>query len=157
MPPLVYDRWIPSVLFLTHFFPDDPALSQRNSLCSLILGQSGIWGDLPALSKEGSDLISTVLTAYKKVRDDMTRVSLFLTGRVGGSPEIYEKILPTTGRGAVVFFAGAAGTYTYVTRQPVSGSTWTMSGVSVKSHVNGTAIIRATLEEGDACAVFFGV
>ena len=44
--PLDFDKWLPSVLFLTHYLPDDPASSQMINLASLILGQNGIWGDL---------------------------------------------------------------------------------------------------------------
>jgi len=48
--PLTFDKWIPSVLFLTHYLPDDPINSQDINLASLILGQNSIWGDLTAIS-----------------------------------------------------------------------------------------------------------
>ena len=51
--PLTYDKWVPSVLFLTHYLPDDPQANQELNLASLVLGQNGIWGDLLRLSEEG--------------------------------------------------------------------------------------------------------
>ena len=103
--PLSYDRWLPSILFLTHYLPDDPQSSQLVNLGSLILGQNGIWGDLPAVSPEGIKCINAILTRYKTIRDDMTESSPFLTGAVGTSPEIHEKISAETGKGAVVLFS----------------------------------------------------
>lgn len=41
---LDYDKWIPSVLFLTHYQPDEPHNSQIINIASLMLGQNGIWG-----------------------------------------------------------------------------------------------------------------
>lgn len=41
---ILFDRLIPSVLFLTHFLPDKPLLSQQNALASMLLGGNGIWG-----------------------------------------------------------------------------------------------------------------
>jgi hypothetical protein len=66
--PLSFDKWLPSVLFLTHYFPDDPKASQMVNLGSLILGQNGIWGDLPGVSAEGVALIEETLAHYKQVR-----------------------------------------------------------------------------------------
>ncbi|HUP11079.1 MAG TPA: alpha-galactosidase, partial [Niastella sp.] len=43
---LDYDKWIPSVLFLTHYQPDEPRNSQIINIASLILGQNGIWGEI---------------------------------------------------------------------------------------------------------------
>ena len=53
-----YDNLIPSVLFLTHYLPDAPRLSQRNSIASLVLGGNGLWGDLPALAGEDVAFLS---------------------------------------------------------------------------------------------------
>ncbi|MBC8075277.1 MAG: alpha-galactosidase, partial [Chloroflexales bacterium] len=47
-----YDAIIPSILFLTHYLPDAPALAQRNSLAALMLGCNCIWGDLVGLSND---------------------------------------------------------------------------------------------------------
>jgi alpha-galactosidase len=56
--PLTFDKWIPSVLFLTHFLPDDPYENQSIAVGSLILGQNGIWGDLLKISPEGIGFLS---------------------------------------------------------------------------------------------------
>ena len=96
--PLTYDKWIPSVLFLTHYLPDDPESSQLINVGSLILGQNGIWGDLPAVSAAGVARIGNILQRYKRVRDDITASDPIVTGAVGSSPEIHEKISPQTGK-----------------------------------------------------------
>lgn len=44
--PLAYDKWIPSILFLTHYLPDGPEDSHLINAASLMLGQNGVWGDL---------------------------------------------------------------------------------------------------------------
>ena len=109
--PLTYDKWIPSVLFLTHYFTDDPVQWQEVSVASLILGQNGIWGDLLNVSDPGVNFIGGTLAKYKQVRDDITASDPVVTGIVSGSPEIHEKISATNGRGAVVIFATVRGTY----------------------------------------------
>ncbi len=55
-----YDPVIPSILFLTHYLPDPPELSQHNSLASLALGGNGLWGDLRGLSEADIALISGI-------------------------------------------------------------------------------------------------
>ncbi|TVQ22634.1 MAG: hypothetical protein EA382_11645, partial [Spirochaetaceae bacterium] len=81
--PLTYDRWIPSVLFLTHFLPDDPTESQLVNLASLMLGQNGIWGDLLSVSEEGVSFFGRTLSRYKRVRDAITRSRAVITGSFG--------------------------------------------------------------------------
>ena len=119
--PLTYDKWLPSVLFLTHYLPDDPAPFQMTSIASLILGGNGIWGDLLRVSQEGIALHSKMLTLYKQVRDDITRASPVRSGAIAGSPEVHEKI--SEGRGVVCLFATARGQYEYVTQNVVSQKT----------------------------------
>ena len=111
--PLPFDKWIPSVLFLTHYLPDDGPVSQLINLGSLIQGQNGIWGDLLAVSEEGIALTGSVLSAYKEVRDDITQATVRIEGNPGDSLQVYEKLNPDTGKGAVVAFATTPGTYRY--------------------------------------------
>ena len=154
---LDFDKWIPSVLFLTHYLPDDPADSQIINLASLILGHNGIWGDLPALSEEGVKRFGSLLSRYKQVREDITLAQPVRSGMCG-SPEVHEKINGATGRGAVCLFAAAAGTYTYVTEHPVAGSyPWHTDGVTVKRDAAGRAILTAEFTKSGAAIVFFGV
>ena len=61
-----YDSFVPSILFLTHFLPDSPEFSQWNSLCSLMLGANGIWGDLLELQEDDIRRFSDTLHKYKK-------------------------------------------------------------------------------------------
>ena len=89
--PLTFDKWIPSVLFLTHYFPDDPQQWQEVDIASLILGQNGIWGDLPKVSDSGVAYIGSMIARYKQVRDDITESDPVVSGIVSSSPEIHEK------------------------------------------------------------------
>ncbi|HZH95513.1 MAG TPA: hypothetical protein VEY06_06485, partial [Flavisolibacter sp.] len=75
----------------------------------------------------------------------------------GGSPEIYEKINPKTGKGCVVLFASAHGTFTYITESKVATQTWTNEGVKLKKDAQGRAVITATFTEPSAKIIFFGV
>lgn len=160
--PLVYDQWIPSTLFLTHYLPDDPESNQMLSLASLILGQDGIWGDLPAISEAGVERFARVLAKYKQVRDDMASAFPKGSGPVGGTPEIHEKIAQN-GRGAVVIFANR-GTYRYVTANRADLRVWHDEGTNVAFDASGRAVITATFApapgpfpKAGAHIVFFGV
>ncbi len=155
--PLTFDKWIPSVLFLTHYFPDDPQQWQEVDVASLILGQNGIWGDLPKVSDSGVAYIGGMIARYKQVRDDITQSDPVVTGIVSASPEIHEKISASTGRGAVVIFATRTGTYRYITRQKVVNDHWTSDGVSVTRDSQGRAKIEATFQKPGAKILFFGV
>jgi alpha-galactosidase len=155
--PLTFDKWIPSVLFLTHYFPDDPEQWQEVDVASLILGQNGIWGDLPKVSDPGVAFIGSTLARYKQVREDIAESDPVVTGVVSGSPEIHEKISATTGRGAVVIFATRPGAYRYITSHKVTNEHWTSDGVRVTQDSEGRAKIEAKFEKPGAKILFFGV
>jgi len=154
--PLSFDRWIPSVLFLTHYLPDDPASSQILNIASLILGQNGIWGDLLSVSDEGVKRFGELLALHRQVRDDITRSSPVRTGVVGGSPEVHEKILSATGRGVIVAFAGTRGEYTYVSASKVVPEYRATDGVQVEIDSRGRAKLTFAFEHPGAKIVFFG-
>ena len=160
--PLVFDQWIPSTLFLTHYLPDDPEENQMLSLASLVLGQDGIWGDLPAVSEGGVARMGAILGKYKQVRDDVAEAFPVRSGPVGGTPEVHEKIAPN-GRGVVVLFA-RPGTYRYVTSNRVDRKVWHDDATRVTFDDAGRAIITAVFEsrqaefpKAGAHLVFFGV
>lgn len=155
--PLPYDKWLPSVLFLTHYLPDDPESSQIENLASLILGQNGIWGDLLTVSKPGVRLIGKVAALYKQVREDLTAADPVTRGALAGSPEIHEKILPATGRGALVTFTCFPGDYEYVTESRVDPRHWATDGVQVTLDPQGRAVVRMRFDRPGAKLVFFGV
>jgi alpha-galactosidase len=155
--PLTFDKWIPSTLFLTHYFPDDPQQWQEVDVASLILGQNGIWGDLLNVSDSGVAFIGSTLARYKQVRDDITESDPVASGIVSASPEIHEKISAATGRGAVVIFATERGTYEYITSHKVAGDHWASDGVTVAQDPAGRAKIEATFEKPGAKILFFGV
>jgi alpha-galactosidase len=154
--PLTYDKWIPAVLFLTHYYPDDPVESQAVNVASLILGQNGIWGDLPRVSTAGVNWIGEALRHYKQVRDDITAASPVRSGGVGGTPEIHEKIA-SNGRGAVVVFATVPGDFTYVTTARAARSEWHTGLTGVAWDAAGRARISVHLERPGAAIVLFGV
>lgn len=155
--PLTYDKWFPSVLFLTHYLPDDPRDNQLISLASLILGQNGIWGDLPAVSVEGQYFLGLVLALYKQVREDITQSDPVREGEVGGAMEVYEKLSNQTGKGAVVIFSSRPGTYRYITRGATDSAFWHTEGVSVSRNKSGHAVIEAVFDTSSARIVLFGV
>jgi alpha-galactosidase len=155
--PLTFDKWIPTSLFLTHYLPDDPYENQSIAVASLILGQNGIWGDLPGISKEGVDFFKKSLGYYKQVRNDMTETSMTRDGAVGGSPEVYEKINPLTGKGAVVVFSSHAGSYSYITKMKPDKKIWNTNGVDLTFDSEGHAIINSIFSGSEAKIIFFGV
>jgi len=113
---LAYDEIIPSVLFLTHFLPDGPSWARRNSLTSLCLGGNGIWGDLHSLSDSEIEETALVLNEYKKVAKDVVEAYPRVSGFIGASPEIHEKINPQTGGGLIAFFTREQIDTVYVTQ-----------------------------------------
>jgi len=155
--PLTYDKWIPTSLFLTHYLPDDPYDNQSIAVGSLILGQNGIWGDLPKISKEGVAFFGKTLGLYKQVRDDMTETAMIRDGAVGGSPEVYEKINPETGKGAIVVFSSQAGTYSYISKTKVDPKHWETRDTDVKILPSGLVRVDAKFNSAEAKIIFFGV
>lgn len=150
-----FDFLIPSVLFLTHFLPHGPALSQRNNMAALALGGNGIWGFLEELSQEDIARWHTFLTHYKAVREDVTNAYPISRGLAGGSPEIYEKIDPEAGRGCVILFTHAKGTFEYVT-QPLLRAPGAVIGCDAyRREESGVVRLVVTLEADEAQVVFF--
>jgi alpha-galactosidase len=152
---LDFDRWIPSILFLTHYLPDDGKDHQLIGIGSLILGHNGIWGDLCAISDDGVARFGELLTRYKQVRQAITRADPVRRGRIGGDPEIHEK-LDATGRGAVVLFASHAGRYRHITSRPVDPDFTATEDLTVELDADGHAVLTAHFAEPSARIVFFG-
>ena len=155
--PLTFDKWIPSVLFLTHYLPDDPINSQDINLASLILGQNGIWGDLPAVSPEGRARFAEILGKYKVVRDDITAEAAIKSGMTGSGFECYEKINSKTGKGVVCVFATVNDTFRYITEKKTDTSVWTSVPATVTPLDDGTSMIEITFNIPGAAMIFFGV
>ena len=155
--PLTFDKWIPSVLFLTHYLPDDPIRSQDINLASLILGQNGIWGDLPSISPEGRARFGEVLSYYKRVREDITAEAAVKSGMTGSAFECYEKINSETGKGVVCVFATVRDTFRYVTKKKTAEQVWASVPVTVTPLEDGTACIEIRFNGEGAAMVFFGI
>jgi alpha-galactosidase len=155
--PLGFDKWIPSSMTLAHYMTDDPADSQDINLASLMLGQGGLWGDLPKVSPAGRSRTRKALDLYKKVRDDATLADPVVSGEVGGNPEFHEKLNPKNGRGLVAAFATQAGDYEYVTARKASRSFKAGPGAKLSFDKAGRARLRLRFEAPGAKLVFFGV
>ena len=148
---LCYDKWFPSVLMMAHYIPDDPGASQLMNLASLILGQNGIWGDLPAVSEEGVQLFHDVLAVYKRVRDDITEACPVVFGRPGEVFEAHEKI--SGGRGAIVLFANMRGHYDYRISSEVSENVTVFGGASIAERDDGKHIVMDS--DGSRAVILF--
>ena len=168
---LAFDHWIPAILTLCHYLPDDPpapaaqwlrphgfADSLEVNLASLILGHNGIWGDLLAVSARGVTRTSEVLRHFRRVRDAVNRAHPRVVGCPGGSPEVHEKL--HAGRGVIAFFAAQAGTWQHTTAQPVTATWWAAPAVDGEVRVellsDGRARLSAFFKRPGARLVIFG-
>jgi alpha-galactosidase len=154
---LDYDKWIPSVLFLTHYYPYEPASSQMQNLASLMLGQNGIWGEINSLPAASVNLIHRHLAYYKQVREDITFSTLVQKGRPGDSCEWYEKINAQTGKGVLVMFGNTGGVYHYITSASVNREVIFPDSVSVRFDSKGRAVVKVFCKEKEAVIIYFGV
>jgi alpha-galactosidase len=164
--PLAYDTWIPSILFLAHYLPDDPASNQESSVGSLVLGHNGLWGDLVSISDDGVDRMARLLSLYLQVRADVTAAAPRRIGIPGGQVEIHEKVSADTGHGVVVIFANGVGRpfdddnplrVRHVTRAPVSARCTTSNpSVQVDRDPAGRGIVAAEFATTGTAIVFFG-
>jgi alpha-galactosidase len=152
---LKYDRFVPSNLFLTHFLPDSPALSQRNSLASLMLGGNGLWGELLNLSREDIALLHDALAKYKMISWNVALSCPKTKGFIGSSPEIYEKIDYMETKGIICFFTKIAGTFTHVTSPIDAGRLKCVEGADrYELTSSGRLKITVSLEQDDARIVY---
>jgi alpha-galactosidase len=150
-----YDSFVPSILFLTHYFPDKPLFSQNNSIASLMLGGNGIWGDLLELTEDDIKLFYDNITNYKKVAQQVTESYPVVKGLIGSSPEIYEKIDHSNAKGIVCFFTKAAGQYTYITDKIDTEKLSAVEGAdSYEVLPGGRLKLTVTLSSNDARVVY---
>jgi len=154
---LEYDKWIPSILFLTHYQPDGDEKSVRVNLASLVLGQNGIWGDILDIPNQNIQTFNTMLTKYKEVKNDITLSTLNHTGKTGDAIEVYEKINAQNGKGVISIFSNEDNRHSYCTTLPCSNVYWASQEVHVERDENGLCKITCDLQEHDAVIVFFGV
>jgi len=158
--PLGLDRWIPSNLLLTHYFPDDPLDSQEVNIASLVLGQNGIWGDLLSTSDVGIQYIGGTMARYKKVRQAIAESDPMVTGTVGGSPEIHEKISSRSRKGMIVnldLATLAVKKASYVTRHSVKAPHWASDGVKIDIDATSHARLSFDFTKPGAKMLFFGI
>lgn len=154
---ITYDKWIPSILFLTHYQPDEPRNSQLINIASLILGQNGIWGEILKTSPDGTRLFADILNRYKQISNDITDASLLSYGVPGESIEIHEKINPVSGKGEIVIFGNGKRVINYISKLKVAKKFWCTDGVTVSFDEKGRAIIHTDFSETSAKIIFFGV
>lgn len=154
---LSYDKWIPSILFLTHYQPDAPRNSQILNIASLILGQNGIWGEILKTSSEDTQVFRDILGKYKQVKFDITAAQPVNYGSPGELVEIHEKINSENGKGVVVIFGINKREVTYVTKSKANTKTWNNEDVSITFDKEGRAVIKASFSETGAKIIFLGV
>lgn len=152
---VLFDRMIPSILFLVHFLPDKPRASQQNAVASLMLGGNGVWGDLFALDEADFALFAELTSRYKRVAEDVTRAYPRVRGQIGGSPEIYEKLNPETGRGIVVFFTRSPAQARHVTAPLPDAARRSVYGADRVEHTPaGSLVLHLSLPADGAAVVF---
>ena len=122
----------------------------------MVLGQNGIWGDLPAISEEGKGRFDEVLSKYKEVREDITAEAAIKSGMTGSGFECYEKLSSKTGKGVICAFSTVKDTFRYITRKKTDRVFWASVPVTVTPLANGTSLIEITFEKPGAAMVFFG-
>lgn len=154
---LSYDKWIPSILFLTHYQMDDPPSSQQMNMASLILGQNGIWGEILKISPEGVRYTNRELQRYKKLSGDITLANPVVTGSPGVTFEVHEKINAQNGKGAVVLFATSKGKYKYVTENKVDANHVADASVKVTKDSSGRGVVQADFAEPGAKIIWWGI
>ncbi len=151
-----YDSILPSILFLTHYLPDGPALSQANAVAALVLGGNGIWGDLLSLSTEEIAQLAEPINDYKCVAQAVTNASPLVRGFAGSSPEVHEKLDARTASGLVAFFTVAAAETIYVT-QPIAAEKLREVKGAIEWEVlpDQRVKLRVSLERNGAKVIFF--
>ncbi len=87
----------------------------------------------------------------------MTYATMTRDGAVGGTPEIYEKINPSTGKGAIVIFSSHAGKYQYISKNKVDKTHWETDNTKVEIEEDGRALISAEFKSADARIILFGI
>jgi alpha-galactosidase len=125
-------------------------------MASLILGQNGIWGDLPKISEAGVQWIGQVMGRYKQVRQDVAESDPIRTGDVAGVYEVHEKISSSSNRGLVVLFSPTNGRIVYMTEHTPNQSFWATPGTKVSFDTQGHAVLESDMASGAAIG-FFGV
>jgi alpha-galactosidase len=105
---------------------------------------------------------ANILGKYKQVRDDITRAFPVVSGPVGGTPEVHEKIAEK-GRGVVVLFS-SHGQYRYITENHPDRRVWHDDATAVTFDAAGHAVITANISQTNtsfpkagASIVLFGV
>ena len=153
---LAYDKIIPSILFLTHFLPDRPLYSQKETLASLILGGNGIWGDLLEMQDDDIELFCSILKKYKNISYDILNAYPKRRGFIGASPEIYEKINYKTSRGIIVLFSREPAEIEYYT-QILEQKQNNIDGADEYEYTDdGHLKIKVNLGKNDSRIVFIG-
>lgn len=153
-----YDALIPSVLFLTHFIPNQSAdaVGRENALASLVLGGNGIWGDLTTLPPEDVAYYHTQLGYYKNIRQEATGTRPRVIGEIGSSPEIHEKIDPASAKGLICLFTHKSGVIQYVTRPLEKAPSSVIGADSYEILSSGALLLRVSLNENGAATIFIG-
>lgn len=154
---LDYDKWLPSVLFSTHYQLDGDQNSQLINVASLILGQDGIWGEIMDMPDKDVTYVNQLIDKFKQLRNEITAGSIVFTGENGGPFEVYEKINPATGKGCISAFGNRAGEFIYITKNKLDQKYWHTPGVKIEPNKEGGAKITFTFKKPSAAIIYAGV
>ncbi|WP_027483143.1 alpha-galactosidase [Deinococcus pimensis] len=146
-----FDKVLPAHLLLAHFYPEGDARVQRNAAASLALGGHGLWGDLGALSDEEIERLGAMIRAYKRVAPHAARAGGHRVGFIGASPEVVEKLDPSSMSGVIALFSASGGKVTHVTRPLDPHRDVTVDGADEWSRLgDGRLRVHADLDAHDA-------
>ncbi|MDR1530762.1 MAG: alpha-galactosidase [Clostridiales bacterium] len=151
----LFDRYVPSQLFLTHQLPEGSLSARENAAAALVLGGNGIWGDLAALSDEEADFWREFFACYKKVREAAVAAYPITRGAIGGSPEIHEKLDAERGVGFVTFFTSGPGEFVHVTQRLKRPPSLVLGADAYECLDGGRVRLVVRLEADGARTVFF--
>ena len=107
---------IPLELFTYANYPHNSRRAQRYNVNTSLIAGHGFWGALAELDSEERQQVGKTVRKCKRILPFIEDVITEVTGRVGGSPEIYTQINRGEGAGQVMAFSGQALEFEYRTK-----------------------------------------
>ncbi len=166
---VAFDRWVPLSLLLTHGLLDMPLSSIDTNMATVMLGFSGLWGNVAAVPPEGRARLGELAERYRRVREDAMEERVEVSGTPAESYEVYERISKKTGRGCICAFSSCVREFParedvpianmplrYITKAVPTSKIWTsQDGVNISRLIDGRILIEAEFGDSDAIVVFF--
>jgi hypothetical protein len=102
---------IPLELFTYANYPHPQGRAQRYNINTSLISGHGFWGALELMKSEEREFVGKMVSKSKRLLPYLTEVKPEITGRVGGSPEIYTLVNKEAVAGQVIAFSGQALNY----------------------------------------------